>query len=548
MNVINREKLRDDFVAGLSGAIAGTPQAMAFALIAGIDPIYGLYTAIVSTIIGALFGSSSFMTVGPTNALSLVVASTLVGFDGTSGIDRLFVLTFLVGVFHLGFGLLKLGNLIRFVSNAVMTGFITGAALLIIFGQLQYLNGYNPSGNMTLLRVMDWSRHLHLSDGYTAVVSIIAAIIMLGLRRTRFRNLATLTGIFVASAAIIVFEWQGVTTVKNISAIPPGLPAPSLPDFAFASDLIPAALAIAILGAVQSAALINTLPEKNGRRSRINRDFVGMGLGNLAGSFFQSMPACGSLSRTAVNMAAGAQTRRANIFAGGFVALFLLIFGAIIEYVALSALAVMLIIAAVSLIDVREIRLVWEAAVNARIAMIMTFATTLALPIEYSIYAGVGISLLLYLYSSADGVNVVRLLPVDGERFQVAEVPDTLPDQATVIFSVHGHLYFAAIDSLERMLPDPNHSQGCVVIIRLRDSSFLASTGIHFFERYDTTLRQNGGHLILTGLSNRVFAQLRQKSSRFNQNDLFEADDILLRGTWRAYLYAHSDISCNPKL
>lgn len=532
---MNHVTLRDDLIAGLSGAIAGTPQAMAFALIAGIDPIYGLYTAIVSTVIGALFGSSIFMTVGPTNALSLVVASTLAGFDSVSGIERLFILTFLVGIFYVGFGVLHLGNLFRFVSNAVMTGFITGAALLIIFGQLRYLNGYEPSGDALLLRVLDWLLHLHLSDTYIVAISFMTAIIMLGLRRTRFRNLATLSGLLLASAVVVIFEWWSVTLVSDISMIPSGLPTPQLPDVALAGDLIPAALAIAILGAVQSAALVNTLPKTDGKQPHINRDFVGMGLGNLVGSFFQSMPACGSLSRTAVNVDAGARTRWANVFAGGFIALFLLAFGSAIEYVTLSALAVMLMSAAGSLIDLREIRLVWEAALSARIAMITTFTTALVLPIEYSIYVGVGLSLILYLYSSAEEVNVIRLIPVENDHFKVGPIPETLPDQEVVIFSIQGHLYFAAIAKLERLLPDPNHAKGCIVIIRLRDSAFLASTGIHFFERYDAALRQHGGRLILTGLSKPMLTQFRHATQTFDQSNLFDADEILLEGTRRAY-------------
>lgn len=137
---------RDDLLAGLTGAVAGAPQAMGFALIAGIEPTYGLYTAVVSTIIGAFFGQSSFMTIGSTNALALVVATTLVNFEGAAQTERLFVLTGLTGIFYLIFGIFRLGFLLRFVSNAVMTGFVTGAGLLIIFGQVRYLTGYNPVG------------------------------------------------------------------------------------------------------------------------------------------------------------------------------------------------------------------------------------------------------------------------------------------------------------------------------------------------------------------------------------------------------------------
>ncbi|MCA9914010.1 MAG: SulP family inorganic anion transporter, partial [Anaerolineae bacterium] len=151
--------IKDDLLAGLSSAIAGTPQSMAFALIAGVNPIYGLYTAILAPIISAVFGSSGLMTVGTTNALALIVAGTLSTFEDGDPIQRLFILTFLSGVFYIAFGVFRLGSLVKFVSNAVMTGFITGAALLIIFGQLPYLTNYQAQGSTALLKVVDWVLH-----------------------------------------------------------------------------------------------------------------------------------------------------------------------------------------------------------------------------------------------------------------------------------------------------------------------------------------------------------------------------------------------------
>lgn len=534
--------IKDDLLAGLSGAIAGTPQAMAFALIAGVNPIYGLYTAIVSTIIGGAFGSSGLMTVGPTNALSLIVASTLTSFDSANAIERLFILTLLSGVFHLAFGVFRLGSLVKFVSNAVMTGFITGAALLIVFGQLPYLTNYSPEGGSSLLKVIDWVRHLHLTDFPTLVVSIAAAALILLVRRTRFKNLATLAGIVGASTLAVVAGWGSVEIVRDISEIPAGLPLPSLPDFSYVPELISSALAIAILGAVQSAAIINVLPDKGNGRPNVNQDFMSMGVGNIVGCFFQSMPSCGSLSRTAVNIASGAQTRLSNIFAGIFVALFLILLGSLIEYVTLAALAAMLIVAAITMIDVSEILTVWKTALSARIAMVATFVTALLFPIEYSIYAGVIISLVLYVISSSEDLKLTELVPLGDNRFKVSEVPETLPDHAVTILSVTGHLYFAAITRLERLLPDPAASTGSIVILRLRDSAFLATTGIHFLERYDASLRKQGGQLILTGLSDEMVEHIQHLPNTFSKLDVFVEDEILMGGTLRAYEYATDNL------
>ncbi|MCA9916097.1 MAG: SulP family inorganic anion transporter, partial [Anaerolineae bacterium] len=372
--------------------------------------------------------------------------------------------------------------------------------------------------------------------------SALAAVLIVTLRRTRFKNLAALVGIGAASILAVVAGWDSVRIVSDISRIPAGLPFPSLPDFSYVPELISSALALSILGAVQSAAIINALPDRGQKRPNVNRDFIGMGIGNVIGSLFQNMPSGGSLSRTAVNIASGAQTRLSNIFAGIFIALFLLLLGRQIEYVALAGLAVMLIIAASTMINLSEIRIVWKTAVSARIAMVTTFATALIFPIEYSIYAGVIISLLLYVTSSSEEVKLSQLIPLDGNRFKVAPVPEKLPDHGVVILSVTGHLYFAAITRLERLLPDPANSQESIVILRLRDSAFLATTGIHFLERYDAALRKQGGQLILTGLSTEMVDHIQHLPNRFSEMDVFSEDEILLGGTLRAYDYATSNL------
>jgi SulP family sulfate permease len=523
-----------DLVAGLTGAVAGTPQAMGFALIAGINPVFGLYTAMVSTITASLFSSSHLMTIAPTNALALVVASTLAPFIGPDQVAGLFVLTLLVGLLQVGFGLLRLGALARFVSHAVMIGFITGASVLIALGQLRYLNGYTPAGDTPLARAWDWLLNLPAGDLPTMLLSVLTLAITLGVKRTRWRALATLAGIGVASAVVLLAGWDHIPIVRSIASIPYGLPAPALPDIRLAPDLLAAAVAIAILGAVQSVGITSTLHNPGGERPDPNRDFVAMGIANCVGATMQCMPVCGSLSRTAVNVMAGARTRWANVVSGVFVGLFLLAFGSVIEYVVLCALAVQLVIAAVSLIDTDEIIAVWRVAPASRLAMVATFVATLTLPLEYSIYVGVAISLALYVYASAEDVRVERLVPV-GERFRVEPVPAVLSPNEVVVLSVHGNLYFAAIAALERKLPAPEHAHGATIILRLRDDAFLASTGLQFLARYDAALQRNGGELVLTGLSPALIQRLQQPPYAFPRERLYPATPVIFEGTARAY-------------
>ncbi len=539
------KNLSQDAIAGLSGAVAGAPQAMGFALIAGVNPIYGLYTAVVSTIVAALTGSSTYMTVGPTNALALVTFSTLARYDDGSQIERLFVLTLLVGVFMLVFGLLRLGTLVRFVSNAVMTGFITGAGLLIVFGQVRHLNGYDPEGSTALIRFFDWLLHLHRTQPETLVIGAGAIAVIVLLQQTRFKTWATLVAIVGATVAAKLFNWDSVALVQAISSVPRGLPAPVLPDVTLAVELAPAALAMAVLGAVQSAALTNSVPEPDGSTSDTTRDFVGMGLGNIVGAVFQGMPACGSLSRTAVNVSAGAQSRLSNVMAGGFVALFLLALGPLVEQVTLAALGAQLIVAALRLIRVADLRLVWQVGPAARTAMTATFVATLVLPLEFSIYIGVVLSMGMYVYTSADNIHIEHLVPLPEGRYKAEPVPKALPNNAVTIVSVTGHLFFAAVKRLETSLPNPRDRKRAIVILRMHNNDYLGSTGIRFLQTYNQHLREGGGKLMLSGVTVQVYDQLKRTGAihEFGDDNIFCSNKIYFSSTTAAYETATDELA-----
>ena len=246
-----KNDLFDDILAGTTGAVAGAPQAMGFAIIAGISPIYGLYTAVIPTIVGAFTTSSVFMTVGPTNALALVVGSTLMRFEDHDPIGHLFALTLLVGIFQLLFGLLRLGKLVRFVSNAVMTGFITGAGFLIMLGQLRPLTGYSGSieGN-ALVRFSDWLIHIPQIEIQTTIVGLCTIVVILFLRRTVFRSFATLAALILSGVCVAVIDLQNVVLVSDIVSIPQGLPLPMIPNISYFNDVFLVALGNCALGLI----------------------------------------------------------------------------------------------------------------------------------------------------------------------------------------------------------------------------------------------------------------------------------------------------------
>ena len=536
----HRNHIVADILAGATGAVAGAPQAMGFAIVAGISPLYGLYTAVVATIVGALTTDSVFMTVGPTNAVALVAGSALLAFTGQDLIGHLFILTLMVGVFQLLFGLLNLGSLMRFVSNAVMTGFISGAAILIILGQLAPLVGLHELGRAnSLVRFLDWIVHLPHANAQTSVIGVMALVIIYGLHHTRFKSVATLVAMVVTSILVAVLGWTEVELVRDMSPISGGLPGLVMPNPLYIPDVASAALAIALLASLQASGLTRSISQPDGSVASVKRDLIGQGLANIAGGFFQCMPAGGSLSRTAVNISAGACSRLANVCAAVLVAGVLLILGTFIEYIPLAALSGHLIVAAMSLLRPQVLRIVWRVNRSARIAMVVTFVSTLLFPLEFSIYIGVFISLLLYVYSSATDITVVQLVPVDNGHFKEEPVPATLPVDEPVIISVAGNLYFAAISRLEELLPLPDSlTIHPVIILRLRNNQYLGSTGIRFLEDYARKLNERGGKLILAGIGENVRDQLERTGSYNSLAPVFYADEIIFSATERALDYA----------
>ena len=536
--------LVDDVLAGLTGATAGAPQAMAFAIVAGISPVYGLYTAIVSTIVSGVTGTSTFMTTGPTNALAVVVGSSLAPFAGSGDIvARLITLTFLVGVIQVVMGLLRLGDLTRFVAGSVMTGFVTGAALLVLLGQLGHLTGV-PTGSHALIlpRIADMVFHVAQIHVPTFFVGIVTILIIVYLHKTRLVSFATLVAIVITGIGIALThgDGHGIELVRDLSPIPNTLPGLRLPEPGLMQETVLAALALAVLGLVQTAALAQGIDEPDDRIPDASREFVSQGLGNLLGGLFQGMPAGGSLSRTAVNIKAGAHTRWANIWAGLFVALIMVLLGRFAERIALAALAGHLVVAATTLISPPRIRFVWDASWTGRWAMTATFVSTLVFPLQYSVYVGIVLSLVLYIHQSSR-LLVICLEPVGTNLFREAPLPTILPDNEPTIISVSGHLYFAAMRDLEHRLPKPNGSKHPVVILRLRGDTLLAGTGASMLVTYAQRLRASGGRLILCGVEDAVFETLLHTGalSQIGEENVFHAEDMLLSSLQRALDHAY---------
>lgn len=540
--MFTRANLAADLVAGLTSSIVGIPDAMASAVLAGVNPIHGLYSMMVGTPAAALTTGSQFMSVVLTSAMALAVGDALTGLTGDTLIQSLVVLTLLVGVFQLALGLLRLGGLTRFVSNAVMVGFLTGVAVLIILGQLGDFAGYDSPASNKLLQAWDLLRHLNQIDLPTLAIGTLTLVIVVIMERTRLRSFSMLAAIIFASVLVQVFRLDSIAIVGDISDIPRSLPLPILPDLSLIPGLIAPAIAVGIIGLVQGAGVSKSVPNPDGNLPDASRDFSGQGLANLAAGFFRGMPLGGSLSGTAVTVKAGARSRWANFFTGLFVAAIVLLFGPAVELVPMASMSALLIIAGYQTLDSEEIADVWDVSIESRLIMILTFAATLVLPIQYAVFLGVAVSILHYAYSSAVDIDVVEIVPQKDGTYVERPAPRELPSERLTLLHIYGSLFFAGASVLEQRLPSAQDSRQAIVLLRLRGHPRIGSTFIGVIERYADRIQANGGKLMLVGVSEKVKLQLdrTETTDTIPDEDIFLANDTLGSATNDAWAAARA--------
>ena len=352
---LKRQNLAADATAGITFAVVNIPQAMANALLATVNPIFGLYTLMVATPLGALFTGSVYMNVSTTSALSIAAADALVGVPESAKAANLAVLVLLIGIFQLVAGLFKLGTYLRFVSNSVMVGFINGIALLIILGQLGDLTGYDSRFSTKPFQLADTILNLDQIDWATLTIGLLMIALILIIDRTRYSKVSFVVALFVCTALVQILGLESVAVVGDIAESSASLTSVLIPNFTLAPNLLSSALAVAIIGLVQGAGVSQSYPNPDGKYPDASRDFFGQGLANIATSFFQGIPAGGSMSGTSLVVNTGAVTRWANILAGIFVIPLVLLFSGLINLIPMTALAGLLIVVGLQSLKLNDI-------------------------------------------------------------------------------------------------------------------------------------------------------------------------------------------------
>ena len=384
----NTRFLKPDLLAGLTVAVMTIPQAMAYALIAGLPVQYGLYASIMPTIIGCLWGSSAHLISGPTTTVSLVVFSTLGTLARPGSMDYIqlaLYLSLLVGAVKLILGMARLGKLLNFVSHAVLTGYMAGAAVLIAFNQLPGLLGIHQAHHGLMFYQQLWkiSRLLPTANGMDLLLGALTIGVIVGLHKLKPTLPGPLIALVLATALVSLFnlDHHGVAVVGDFPRSLPPLHLPAMQDIMQTSRLAPGALAIAILGLVEAASIAKSIAAQSRQHLNINREFIGQGLANVSACIFSGYPGSGSFVRSALNFSAGGKTPLSGIVSGAAVAVVVLMAAPLAARLPMSALAGVLMVVSFGMIHKRDIvRTVKTTRGDAAVLMV-TFLSTLFLNI-----------------------------------------------------------------------------------------------------------------------------------------------------------------------
>ena len=522
-------ELRRDVLAALTVAAISLPQAMAYALLAGVDPRYGLYSAIVVTAIASVFGSSSHLINGPTSAISLVVFAALAAFDPdqkAEAAEGMFLLGVMIGAIQIAIGALRLGDLTRYISESVIIGFMSAAAALLAIGQIGTAFGLHERGTGTqhvFLRLwMTVSQGGPVNGralGLTASTLLLALIARHCVNRFRLPRMDMLAVLIVVASGAYLLGWtvptsSGSLAVAVAGTVPAALPTWHIPTIPLSwfGRLAPDALAIAFLGLLEALAIAKSIAVHTGQSLDFNRQCLAEGIANLVGGFFRCLPGSGSLSRSAINYQAGGATRAVGVMTAGVVALAVLALAPLARFVPKATLAALLILTATRLIEPKRLIYAVRASRQDAVVLLMTIAAALAFGLDIAILAGVALSILLYV-SRAARLKGVELIVDTGGGVRERRPSDQRAEKF-VLYDIEGELFFGAAPHLERLLDAilarVAHEKLSHVLLRLKRARHPDAVCLERLEHFLKACRDRDVSVRLAGLQPDLFEAARR--------------------------------------
>lgn len=506
------DALKSDLSAGITVGVMLIPQGMAYALIAGLPPIYGLYASLIPLVGYALFGTSRQLAVGPVALVSLLVAASVAPMaegDPNRYIMLTLTLTIMVGVLQFVMGLLRFGFLVNFLSHPVLSGFTSAAALVIGLSQLKHLLGVDIERSNYIHEIL-WGavQQWEVIHWPTVALGLVGIAILVGLRRWSRAIPGALVVVVLGTGAVWLLG-GAQTGVSIVGDVPSGLPGFVIPAFSWSDvqALVPGALTIGLVGFMESIAVAKVYARRNGYSLDADKELVGLGMANIAGAFFQSYPTTGGFSRTAVNGDAGAKTNMAGIISAVVIALTLLLLTPLFYYMPKAVLASIVMVAVAGLVDWNEARYLWRVDRRDLALMGLTFAATLSLGIEEGILAGVIVSLIAVIHQSATPhTAIMGRLPDSTTYRNLKRSPEAITRADVMIVRMDAALYFANVSTFKDLIGEIDTKNDALraIVIDMYPVNRIDSTAAHALHEVIETCHDDGVDLYLAGLKGPV--------------------------------------------
>jgi SulP family sulfate permease len=516
-----RHALRADLLAGLTVAAVAVPQAMAYAMVAGLPPEYGLYTAIVMTAVGAVFDSSRQLINGPTNAISIALLSVIAGVEGQDAkIQAAILVAFLVGAIQLGITLLRLGDLTRYISHSVIVGFTLGAGSLLVLDQFKNLVGLRAVGGVhdhfleRFWRTLAEGGPIHPETAAVGLGSIALVLVLRWLkRRIGMQLLPELLIAVIALGALSAWLDLAGRGVPVVGEIPRRFPSFAMPplDAEAVSRFATGSLAIAVLGLLEAISMAKAIAAQTRQKLDMNQQCLSEGLANFAGSFFQCMPGSGSLTRSAINQQAGAVTQWSGVVSAAAVALIMWVFAPWAHYIPRAALAGILLLASWKMVDWRALAYHLRTTQFDAAIVAATAISAVAISVEFCVLIGTFMSFLLTVPRAGRMLLSEFSLSPEGDLHE--RLPGDTPCPRILVFGLEGELFFGASGALdahfaaieERIGPETR-----VVVLRVKRARNPDAVGLALLEGFLERIDARGLHVLLCG----VRADLAEKLER----------------------------------
>jgi SulP family sulfate permease len=504
-----RQTLISDLIAGLTVGVVALPLAMAFGIASGVSPQAGIYTAILGGFLVSLLGGARIQIGGPTGAFVVIVA----GIIAQHGLSGLLMVTMMAGVILLFLALTGLGQAVKFIPRPVVLGFTNGIALLIVSTQIKDFLGLrlaeSPSEFFARMAVI--AKSLHTVDALALGLATVSLALVLLIPHWVRRVPGSIVALLAGTAAVAAFQLPVETIGSRFGGIPGGLPSIDVPEFRadLILPLLPSALTVAILAAVESLLSAVVADTMTGDRHNSSAELLAQGVANLVVPLVGGIPVTGAIARTATNHRSGAKTPVAGMVHAVTLLAVVLLAAPLATYVPLATLAAVLVVVAYNMGEWREIGSIWRLDWADRSVWVITFALTVMADLTLAVETGMALAALLYIYRVTETTSVSRVTREYIEDGRAHVLQDKHIPAYVTILRIHGPFLFGMTDKLLDATADLSKFAP-IVILRLRNMTAIDATGLHALEGFSDRLKRSGRTLVLCGARNQPAAFLDQ--------------------------------------